>query len=147
LVALDWLCGRQTDAYGYFLPVATADFCRPLEARSLFDQQPVEAAATIDACEAAYAATGDPRWIEEAERAFDWYFGANLLGVSLATESGDCFDGLNWAGANENQGAESVLSLQLAACTLNRLTEAGRGPRLKSDRVPNSKFAADGVGR
>jgi hypothetical protein len=129
--ALDWLCHRQTDALGNFLPVATVDFGRPLEARSLFDQQPVEVAATVDACEAAWSATGDLRWIEEAERAYAWFFGANTLGVSLAIADGDSFDGLTWAGANENQGAESVLALQLSACTLHKLTGTG-GARLKT---------------
>jgi glycosyltransferase involved in cell wall biosynthesis len=131
VASLAWLCGRQTGATGHFLPVATTDFGRPLDSRNLFDQQPVEATATIDACEAAWRATGDRRWIEEAERACAWFFGANTLGVPLATADGDCFDGLTWAGANENQGAESVLSLQLAICAMRKLTEAG-GSRLKT---------------
>jgi glycosyltransferase involved in cell wall biosynthesis len=122
VAALDWLCRRQTDPTGHFLPVATVDFGRPLDAGNLFDQQPVEAAATIDACEAAWKATGDSRWIEEADRAYAWFFGANTLGAALATADGDCFDGLTWAGPNENQGAESVLSLQLATCAMRRLT-------------------------
>jgi len=129
--ALDWLCRRQTDAMGNFLPIATVDFGRPLEAKSLFDQQPVEVAATVDACDAAFTATGEGRWIEEAERAYAWFFGANTLGVSLATADGDSFDGLTWAGANENQGAESVLALQLSACVLHKLTGTG-GARLKT---------------
>jgi glycosyltransferase involved in cell wall biosynthesis len=124
LAALTWLCRRQTGPLGHFMPVATVDFGRRLQARNLFDQQPVEAAATIDACEAAWSATGDRGWIDEAERAYAWFFGANTLGVALVTADGDCFDGLTWAGVNENQGAESVLALQLAACTMRRLTES-----------------------
>jgi hypothetical protein len=111
--------------------VATADFGRPLDAKSLFDQQPVEAAATLDACEAAWALTGDLRWIEEAERAYSWFLGANTLGAPLATATGDCFDGLTWAGPNANLGAESVLSLQLAICAMRKLTGSG-GSRLKT---------------
>jgi glycosyltransferase involved in cell wall biosynthesis len=129
--SLDWLCRRQTGPLGHFLPVATVDFGRPLEARSLFDQQPIEAAATVDACEAAWSATGDRRWVEEAERAYAWFHGANTLGVALAVGEGDCYDGLTWAGANENRGAESILSLQLAACTMMKLTGVG-GARLKT---------------
>jgi hypothetical protein len=93
----------------------------------------LEAAATIDAATAAWAASGEPRWIEEAERAFAWYFGANTLGIPLATEDGGCCDGLTWAGPNENQGAESVLSLQLAAATMEGLTASGV-PRVKTAR-------------
>lgn len=131
LEALDWLCKRQTDSLGHFLPVATCDFGRPLAAKSLFDQQPVEVTATVDACEAAWNATGDRRWIDEAERAYAWFFGGNILGVNIATGDGDSFDGLTWAGANENQGAESVLAIQLSACMVQKLTEAG-GTRLKT---------------
>ncbi len=118
LYALDWLCRRQTTDQGLFLPVATADIGLPLTARTLFDQQPVEAAATVDACAAALAVTGDARWSVEAERAYAWFFGANTLGAMIANPPGDCFDGLTWKGPNENMGAESVLSLQLAACAL-----------------------------
>lgn len=124
LEALDWLCLRQTAPGGSFLPVATADFGRPLEAKTLFDQQPIEAAATVEACEAAFAATGDPRWAAEAERAYAWYDGANCLGARMATPGGECYDGLTWNGPNENQGAESVLSYQSAACALVRILAA-----------------------
>jgi hypothetical protein len=129
--ALAWLCERQTGALGHFLPVATLDFGRPLESKTLFDQQPLEAAATIDACQAAWAATADRRWVDEAERAFAWFLGANTASAPLATADGDCFDGLTWAGVNENQGAESVLSLQLSICALHAMAGAG-GFRLKT---------------
>jgi hypothetical protein len=123
--ALTWLCCRQTGPAGHFMPVATADFGRRLQSKTLFDQQPVEAAATIDACEAAWTATGERRWVDEAERAYAWFFGANSLGVSLFVAEGDCFDGLTWAGVNENRGAESVLALQLSICTIRKLTDFG----------------------
>lgn len=116
LGALRWLCARQTSDSGLFLPVATADIGLPLTSQTLFDQQPVEAAATVDACEAAFLVTHDPSWALECDRAFAWYFGANTLGMKLAQPGGDCFDGLTWSGPNENMGAESVLSLQLATC-------------------------------
>jgi glycosyltransferase involved in cell wall biosynthesis len=135
--ALEWLCSRQTGPRGCFQPVATVDFGRSLAARNLFDQQPVEAAATIDACQAAWMATGDQRWIEEAQRAYAWFLGGNTLATPLTTGDGDCFDGLTWAGVNENQGAESVLSLQLATCALHTLTEAAAS-RLKRSATPSS---------
>ena len=122
LEALTWLVRRQTAAGGEFLPVATADFGQPLTARSMFDQQPLEAAATVDACEAAYAATADPAWLAEAARAFDWYHGGNSLGAVVTAPEGECHDGLTWNGVNENRGAESILSYQLAACAALRLT-------------------------
>ena len=132
LQALEWLCERQTARGGYFRPVPTGDFGKPEEG-GLFDQQPLEACATIDACAGAYAATGDGRWIAEAERAFDWYLGANDAGVSLIPAPGECFDGLTWAGANQNQGAESVLAFQFATSALDGLL-GGAHERLRTSR-------------
>jgi glycosyltransferase involved in cell wall biosynthesis len=125
LRTLKWLCARQTSDEGLFHPIATADIGLPLNARTLFDQQPVEAAAMIDACEAAFRLVHDVRWSEECDRAFAWYFGANTLGAQIAQPFGDCFDGLTWRGPNENMGAESVLSLQLATCAHARVVARG----------------------
>jgi glycosyltransferase involved in cell wall biosynthesis len=125
LRALKWLCVRQTSDEGHFLPVATCDIGLPHDQRTFYDQQPVEAAATIDACDAAYLVTQDARWAKECERAFAWYFGGNTLGVRVAQPGGECFDGLTWQGPNENMGAESVLALQLATCARARVVAYG----------------------
>ena len=128
--ALLWLCRKQTAPSGCFRPVPTEDFGRGLGSGGLFDQQPLEAWASVDACHAALEAGGDEVFRREADRAYDWYFGRNDLGVSLAEAGeGECYDGLTWAGANQNQGAESVLAFQLATCTLAGLTRSDR-PRL-----------------
>ena len=135
LDSLEWLCRRQTSRAGYFRPIPTSDFGRSEEA-GLFDQQPLEAWATIDACEAALNVTGDPRWLAEADKAYDWFLGANDIGVSLtACGEGECYDGLTWAGANQNRGAESVLAFQFATCAIAALTNGAHG-RLRASRQP-----------
>jgi hypothetical protein len=84
-----------------------------------FDQQPVEAAATIDAAASAYEASGREEWQQVARGAFAWFFGDNDAGVPLGdARDGSCFDGLMASGINRNQGAESILSLHLAALTM-----------------------------
>ena len=132
LASLEQLCVWQTSPSGLFRPVPTCAFGEPAGSPGRFDQQPLEAAATVDACAAAIAAGGSRiQWLAEAERALDWYYGANDLGVSLAEAGeGECFDGLTWTGPNLNQGAESVLSLQLAICTWRGLTTSST--RLKT---------------
>lgn len=133
LGALDWLCARQTSPAGFFRPVPTRDFGRR-EAVELFDQQPLEACAAIDACEAAFSVTGERRWITEGERAYEWYLGANDVGASLtACGDGECYDGLTWEGANLNQGAESILAFQFATCAIKGLTQGVHG-RLRTSR-------------
>jgi hypothetical protein len=83
------------------------------------------AQATVEACVAAYEATGERRWEEEAVRAYRWYLGANDLELPLASaQDGGCFDGLMPHGLNRNQGAESILALQLANCAISTLSKA-----------------------
>jgi hypothetical protein len=91
----------------------------------------VEAAATIDACAAAFEASGDARWISEAERAFSWFSGANDLAAHIGLPDGQCHDGLTAAGPNRNQGAESVLAFQLATAEMRRLARLRRSPNQK----------------
>ena len=104
--------------------MGTESFGRAYAEPLPFDQQPLEAQAMVDACDAAFAATGDKRWVEEAMRAYRWYLGANDLEVPLVTaQDGGCFDGLMPTGLNRNQGAESILALQLASCTISALSK------------------------
>ncbi len=130
---LEWIAGRQTSPEGRFRAVGTESFGRPYAEPLPFDQQPLEAQATIDACVAAHEATNDGRWIQEAMRAYRWYLGANDLELPLATaQDGGCFDGLMPTGLNRNQGAESILALQLANCAISALSKGREfvaGPR------------------
>ncbi len=122
---LDWIIAKQTSPEGRFRAIGTESFGRVYQNPLPFDQQPLEAQATVDACCAAYAATGDDRWVGEAERAYGWFLGSNDLDLPLATTvDGGCFDGLMPTGLNRNQGAESILALQLANCAISRLSKA-----------------------
>ncbi|MGI4731787.1 MAG: glycosyltransferase family 4 protein [Janthinobacterium lividum] len=128
LDTLDWIVGMQTSPEGRFRAIGTESFGRPYEEPLAFDQQPLEAQATIDACAAAYEATADPRWIEEAHKAYRWYLGSNDLDLPLASQAdGGCFDGLMPTGLNRNQGAESILALQMASCAISGLSQLSKG--------------------
>ena len=128
LETLDWIVAKQTSPEGRFRAVGTESFHRPYADPLQFDQQPLEAQATVDACISAWQATGDARWVAEAERAYGWYLGHNDLDLPLATAAdGGCFDGLMPTGLNRNQGAESILALQLASCAISGLSKASQG--------------------
>jgi len=133
LSTLGWIVAQQTSPEGRFRAIGTESFGRVYEQPLPFDQQPLEAQATIDACSAAFKATGDTRWVEEAMRAYRWYLGQNDLDLPLATaQDGGCFDGLMPNGLNRNQGAESILALQLASCAISGLSkrvESMAGPK------------------
>ncbi|MEG3164633.1 glycosyltransferase family 4 protein [Sphingomonas sp. PB2P19] len=127
LATLDWIVGKQTSPEGRFRAVGSESFGRPYAEPLQFDQQPLEAQATVDACAAAFEATGDRRWAQEAERAYGWFLGANDLDLPLASVAdGGCFDGLMPTGLNRNQGAESILALQLANCTISGVSKAAQ---------------------
>jgi uncharacterized protein YyaL (SSP411 family) len=78
-------------------------------------EQPIDAAAFVLAFRAAFGATGDRRYITRMRESFEWFLGANRLGLSLYDYStSGCHDGLEASAVNENQGAESVVSFLLA---------------------------------
>jgi len=119
LDAFDWLDGIQTSKAGHFRAVGTESFGRRHAAPRRFDQQPLEAWATVDAAITALAVTGDQRWRDTAMRAWRWYLGDNDLGLPMVSiTTGSCFDGLMSDGINLNSGAESVLAFQLANCSI-----------------------------
>jgi len=125
---LDWIVGKQTSPEGRFRAVGTESFGRPYADPLPFDQQPLEAQATVDACITAWEATGDARWVAEAQKAYHWFLGGNDLDMPLASPAdGGCFDGLMPGGLNRNQGAESILALQLANCAISGLEKAVKG--------------------
>lgn len=115
LQALRWLTDLQVSEKGHFRPIGSNGFYSKNGDRANFDQQPVEAQATVSACLAAYRATSDIWWYEQAQRAFDWFIGWNDLGLELySPESGACGDGLHVDRVNGNQGAESTLAFLLS---------------------------------
>jgi len=134
--ALRWLVGVQTSQHGQLRPIGSNGFYQRNGARADFDQQPVEAHTTVSACLEAYRATFDPWWYEQAQRAFDWFLGANDLGEELyCPQTGGCRDGLHVDRSNENQGAESMLAF-LLSLTEMRLTQN------TANAVPQARAAA-----
>src|ERR1700712_525457 len=83
LRSLHWLMTQQTAPAGHFRPVGTAGFGEQRKQPRAFDQQPVEATATIAACLTAWRADGDAEWKAIATRVFAWFLGSNDLSVGL----------------------------------------------------------------
>ncbi|VAW77982.1 Glycosyltransferase [hydrothermal vent metagenome] len=116
LRALDWLKQVQTDAKGqHFSAIGNHGWFPKGSEKAQFDQQPIEAAAMVDACIEAFNCTRDEEWVAYAYRCLNWYQGENDLRVPLYDHAtGGCRDGLEAQGANENQGAESTLCWLMA---------------------------------
>jgi len=118
LSLLAWLLEHETlDGH---LSVTAVGGAGPGESGPAFDQQPIEVAALADACVRAAGVEAPPGWAPR--RDVDWYAG---LGAATAWFLGDNdagavmwdpltgggYDGLEVAGVNLNQGAESTLAL------------------------------------
>ena len=130
LATLEWITAKQTGASGLFRPIGSDGF--GVDGAALpFDQQPVEVWAMIDAADAAFDVTADPRWIQTARTAYNWFYGANDRGVVLGNHVlGTCRDGIIPRGENLNEGAESTLAFHLSHVTLRTLLEKA-GPDAK----------------
>jgi hypothetical protein len=122
LKALRWLVKNQTSDVGTFRPVGSNGFFPRGKERAVYDQQPIEAQATVSACIEAYHATSDEFWVAEAWRAFEWFLGRNDLGLALYdSTTGGCRDGLHVDRLSRNQGAESTLAFLLALAEMQSL--------------------------
>jgi hypothetical protein len=128
LRSLRWLMGLQTTPAGLFRPIGSASFGTGRAAPQAFDQQPLEATATISACLAAWRADGDAAWKADAARAFAWFLGGNDLSLSLVDlETGSCRDGLHPDRLNENRGGESVVSYLLGLSEIRQIARLSDG--------------------
>ncbi len=114
--SLKWLLAEQHRGDdGIFVPIGSMGFFVEGGEKARFDQQPVEACATVAACLLAYRITAEQSWLNEAWSAFRWFLGANDLEIPLYDPAtGGCRDGLHPDRVNENQGAESTLSFLMA---------------------------------
>jgi glycosyltransferase involved in cell wall biosynthesis len=83
------------------------------------DEQPLDAAALVEAeVEAFVAGRGDAR-AGNAVRAFEWFLGRNRLRHAVYDSStGGCHDGLGESAVNRNEGAESTLAYLQALLAL-----------------------------
>lgn len=137
--ALDWITKHTSAHGGMFQPVGTEGFGQQRSVPALFDQQPLEAWAMIDACDAAWGATGDVLWLARAEAAHDWFLGRNTLGVPIVDpETGECGDGLTSVSVNANNGAESVIAWQMARRAFVRLSEAATPVQEPDNQIANA---------
>ncbi len=122
LAALGWLVSVQSSPEGHFRAIGCEGFYSKGSEPARFDQQPLEANATVSACLAAYQMTQDAFWLAEARSAFEWFLGRNDLGQELYDPAtGGCCDGLQEDRVNRNQGAESTLAFLLSLAEMSLL--------------------------
>jgi hypothetical protein len=108
--------GKVTTINETYVPIGNKGWYVKDCQRALYDQQPIEAGTMVEATTLAYKLTGSESYEQGIRQALGWFSGLNTKMVRLYDEStGACSDGINEAGLNENQGAESTLAFLLAA--------------------------------
>jgi uncharacterized protein YyaL (SSP411 family) len=121
LDSLDFLLKTQL-INGFFIPIGNNGWYQQGGTRAVYDQQPIEASATVEAAANAFYATQKKSYAKVAREVFDWFLGKNTLKVMVYNPvTGGCFDGINSEHVNMNQGAESTISYLLARLEIERL--------------------------
>ncbi|MDP2632414.1 MAG: glycosyltransferase family 4 protein [Candidatus Curtissbacteria bacterium] len=84
-----------------------------------YDQQPLEAAAAVDAYVFAAQALHKKNYLSQALLAFEWFFGNNRNHRYIYDENTKgVFDGLTKRGVNQNEGAESIVCFLMSCLSL-----------------------------
>ncbi len=128
---LDWLLEVQTGDGGQLSLIGNEGWLRRGQTKAEFDQQPVEVSALVSACQAAFRAGGQQRYLREMRRCFDWFLGSNDQKKPLIDfKTRGCFDGLTRDGVNANQGAESLLSWLMSLLIMHEMQTGDPTQRL-----------------
>lgn len=102
---------------GMFVPIGNQGWYPRGGVRARYGQQPLEAAAMVDAALMAYECTSDPAFVATAHLAFEWFHGRNT-NEAVVVERGGCRDGIDPTSVNPNMGAESTVAYLAAAYAL-----------------------------
>ena len=91
-----------------FVPIGNKGWYLKGKARSIYDQQSVEAASMTEAAMSAFLATGNIYYKKTARTIFSWFLGKNIKNVFVYDPAtGSCYDGITEEGLNLNKGAEA----------------------------------------
>jgi hypothetical protein len=107
-----------------FVPIGNNGWYQRGGQRAMYDQQSVEAFCMTEVALAAYHATGQEEYRENAEIVFEWFLGRNSRKAMVYNaETGGCYDGITPLGLNLNQGAEATVSYLLARLDMESLQQ------------------------
>ena len=120
LTSLKWLYQIQLAPDGHLSIIGNDGWFEKGKSKADFDQQPLEAYAMVHSYLTAATITNDQEWAKRAWVCFKWFTGSNDTGIPLYhAETGGCQDGLEPAGPNKNQGAESSLAYLISVLELH----------------------------
>jgi hypothetical protein len=98
--------------------------------RFFYGEQPIEVATTIITLDLFYQVTGNVKYKDQLEVAFNWFLGNNhLKQIMYNPENGASYDGLEDKTVNINQGAESTLCFFKAQLIMEKYTKKTMHPK------------------
>lgn len=108
----------------YFKPIGCNGWLDKGKEPAAFDEQPVEACEMALTFLEAYAISKDKKFLSKGKLCLSWYRGNNSKNLCLIdNETGGCYDGIQSAGLNLNQGAESVVSFWIAYLAIKKIVK------------------------
>jgi len=127
--SMDFLLKTQM-VDGVFVPIGNDGWFKQGGKRAVYDQQPLEATAMVEAAVDAFYVTKDKGYVDVAYDVFGWFLGRNTKNVMVYdAETGGCCDGVSADNVNRNQGAESSVSYLLARLKLEELKHGISKPK------------------
>lgn len=137
---------KHTMQRGYLSLVGNEGWFKRDGDAARFDQQPLDAMATVLLFAQAFHLTADTRHRQSAYAAFRWFLGENDLRMSLYdVETYGCCDGLRPDGVNRNQGAESTLAYLISHLTIQQLFAKSANRTQEINAHENSPVGANSV--
>jgi hypothetical protein len=120
--SLDWLIKEMwDDDKDCFSWVGFRGWWKKGGEKAKFGQQAIDACGMVEACMEAIRASGENKYREKAQAAYEWFTGRNVGKINLVDEAtGGVKDGLEEEGYNPNEGAESILCYLFASQEINR---------------------------
>lgn len=104
---------------GYFDFIGQDGWYGKGKVKANYDQQPLEAAAAVDAYLFASKALHKKMYYNQARLAFEWFFGNNRNRRFIYDENTKgVYDGLTLRGVNQNEGAESIVCFLMSCLSL-----------------------------
>lgn len=122
LESLDFLIEKNLNDSNQIRPIGNLGWCNK-QFKAQWDQQPIDVMKLALASDKAYELTGKQEYKSITLKCLAWFYGDNDLGVVMINkEDGSCYDGLQANGANQNCGAEAVISYLLTEAICHRFS-------------------------
>lgn len=105
-----------------------------------YGEQPIEACYMMYGLDLFYQTFGDSMYKKNLKLAFDWFLGKNHLNhIMYNPITGGCYDGLEQANVNLNQGAESTVCYLSARLLIESYTSTGKIIELDEKKISEKK--------